>query len=73
MAAAGGALFLLSDSLIAAGLADWPRPPGHEVWIMLTHAAAQALLAAGVLGAGPPAPHPTGLVPAAAGAAAAGE
>jgi uncharacterized membrane protein YhhN len=50
-AALGGALFLLSDSLIATALADWPQLPGHEVWIMLTYAAAQALLTLAVLGA----------------------
>jgi uncharacterized membrane protein YhhN len=49
--AAGGALFLLSDTLIATGIADWPQPPGHQVLIMLTYAAAQALLAAGILAA----------------------
>jgi uncharacterized membrane protein YhhN len=53
IAAAGGALFLLSDTLIATGIADWPQPPGHDFWIMLTYLAAQALLAAGVLGTGP--------------------
>ncbi|SEO75366.1 Uncharacterized membrane protein YhhN [Actinacidiphila rubida] len=42
--AAGGLLFLLSDGLIAAGLAGWPRPPAHDLWIMLTYAAAQFCL-----------------------------
>lgn len=51
--AAGGALFLLSDTLIATGIADWPQPPGHQVLIMLTYAAAQALLTAGILAAAP--------------------
>lgn len=48
--AAGGLLFLLSDGLIAAGLADWPRPPAHDLWIMLTYAAAQFLLVRAVQG-----------------------
>ncbi|MBY8880364.1 lysoplasmalogenase [Streptomyces sp. PLK6-54] len=42
--AAGGLLFLLSDGMIAAGLADWPRPPAHDLWIMLTYAVAQFCL-----------------------------
>lgn len=49
LAGAGGALFLLSDTLIATGIADRPRPPGVDLWIMLTYLAAQALLAAGIL------------------------
>lgn len=49
LAGAGGALFLLSDSLIAAGVAEWPRPPAAELWIMLTYLAAQGLLTAGIL------------------------
>lgn len=48
-ALAGGALFLLSDSLIATGLADWPQLPAHDVWVMATYLAGQALLAVGVL------------------------
>lgn len=52
-AAAGGALFLLSDALIAAGIAEWPRLPAPDFWVMLTYIAAQALLTAGVLAAGP--------------------
>ncbi|MEU0203782.1 MULTISPECIES: lysoplasmalogenase [unclassified Streptomyces] len=47
----GGALFLLSDTLIATGVADWPQPPAPDLWIMLTYLAAQALLAGGTLGA----------------------
>ncbi|MEV1021770.1 lysoplasmalogenase [Streptomyces sp. NPDC050264] len=46
----GGALFLLSDTLIALGVADWPRLPPADFWIMLTYVAAQYLLARGVLG-----------------------
>ncbi|MFJ3079299.1 lysoplasmalogenase [Streptomyces halstedii] len=49
-AAAGGALFLLSDALIATGIADWPPLPAHDFWVMLTYLAAQYLLTVGVLG-----------------------
>ncbi|WP_063731893.1 lysoplasmalogenase [Streptomyces sp. RTd22] len=45
----GGALFLLSDGLIAAGLADWPQLPVPQFWIMATYIAAQYLLTAGLL------------------------
>ncbi|MEU9171338.1 lysoplasmalogenase [Streptomyces sp. NPDC048420] len=45
----GGALFLLSDTLIATGVADWPQLPRPELWIMLTYITAQFLLAAGTL------------------------
>ncbi|MET9360699.1 lysoplasmalogenase [Streptomyces sp. NPDC006632] len=41
----GGALFLLSDTLIATGVADWPQLPRPDFWIMLTYVGAQALLA----------------------------
>ncbi|RII18572.1 YhhN-like protein [Streptomyces sp. YIM 130001] len=60
----GGALFLLSDTLIATGLADWPQLPRPDFWVMLTYTAAQALLAHGVLravsprGDGPTTPEP---------------
>ncbi|MEU4211937.1 lysoplasmalogenase [Streptomyces sp. NPDC026206] len=46
---AGGALFLLSDTLIAGGLAGWPQAPAPQFWIMLTYLAAQSLLTYGVL------------------------
>ncbi|MCA6095403.1 lysoplasmalogenase [Streptomyces sp. SCA3-4] len=49
-AVAGGALFLLSDTLIASGLAGWPQAPAPQLWIMLTYLAAQSLLVFGVLG-----------------------
>ncbi|WP_326649051.1 lysoplasmalogenase [Streptomyces sp. NBC_01750] len=49
VARAGGALFLLSDTLIATGVAEWPQPPAPDFWIMLTYCAAQLLLATGVL------------------------
>lgn len=45
----GGALFLLSDSLIATKLAGWSELPGHEFWIMATYIVAQYLLASGTL------------------------
>ncbi|MEV7346719.1 lysoplasmalogenase [Streptomyces sp. NPDC093544] len=50
VAGVGGALFLLSDTLIATGVADWPQLPRPDFWIMLTYAAAQFLLVKGVLG-----------------------
>ncbi|MFF5443857.1 lysoplasmalogenase [Streptomyces sp. NPDC012888] len=49
----GGALFLLSDTLIATGVAEWPQLPRPDFWIMLTYLAAQYLLATGVLAARP--------------------
>ncbi|MEU8869917.1 lysoplasmalogenase [Streptomyces javensis] len=54
----GGALFMLSDTLIAAGLADWPRPPVPQFWIMATYTAAQWLLMAGATREGAPRPAP---------------
>ncbi|MEE1754795.1 lysoplasmalogenase [Streptomyces sp. SP18CS02] len=64
LAGSGGALFLLSDTLIATGVADWPQAPAPDFWIMLTYTAAQSLLTAGALARGaagatspaPPAP-----------------
>ncbi|MEU0949548.1 lysoplasmalogenase [Streptomyces canus] len=47
LAGVGGALFLLSDTLIATGVADWPQLPRPDFWIMLTYVAAQFLLASG--------------------------
>lgn len=55
----GGLLFLLSDTLIASGIAHWPQLPAAQFWIMLTYAAAQFALAGGVLrtaAAAPPSP-----------------
>lgn len=49
VAGAGGALFVLSDMLIATGVAEWPQLPRPDLWIMLTYIAAQYLLAHGVL------------------------
>ncbi|WP_031002934.1 lysoplasmalogenase [Streptomyces sp. NRRL F-5727] len=49
LAGTGGALFLLSDTLIATGIAEWPQLPVPDFWVMLTYIAAQCLLTAGVL------------------------
>ncbi|NEB01305.1 lysoplasmalogenase [Streptomyces sp. SID13726] len=49
VAGLGGALFLLSDTLIATGVADWPQLPRPDLWIMLTYVAAQFLLVSGAL------------------------
>ena len=48
-AGAGGALFLLSDTLIATDLADWPQLPAAGFWVMATYLAAQYLITDGVL------------------------
>lgn len=58
VAGAGGALFLLSDTLIATGVADWPQLPRPDLWIMLTYIAAQFLLASGTLRAPEARPGP---------------
>ncbi|UUN26139.1 lysoplasmalogenase [Streptomyces sp. FIT100] len=50
-AGAGGALFLLSDMLLATGLAEWRQPALPDFWIMLTYVAAQYLLTTGALDA----------------------
>ncbi|WP_405917467.1 lysoplasmalogenase [Streptomyces sp. NBC_00728] len=50
VAALGGALFMLSDTLIATGVADWPQLPKAAFWIMITYVVAQFLLVQGVLG-----------------------
>ncbi|MDR3079363.1 MAG: lysoplasmalogenase [Streptomyces sp.] len=49
VAGVGGALFLLSDTLIATGIAEWPQLPGPDVWVMSTYVVAQFLLARGIL------------------------
>ncbi|MEV0782185.1 lysoplasmalogenase [Streptomyces sp. NPDC050423] len=51
-AAAGGALFLISDALIATGIADRPQLPAPDFWVMLTYVAAQLLLTLGALAPG---------------------
>ncbi|TPQ19569.1 lysoplasmalogenase [Streptomyces sporangiiformans] len=48
-AALGGVLFMLSDTLIATGVAEWPQLPRPDFWIMLTYIAAQLLLVRGVM------------------------
>ncbi|WP_330269771.1 lysoplasmalogenase [Streptomyces griseorubiginosus] len=58
VAGAGGALFLLSDTLIATGVADWPQLPRPDLWIILTYIAAQFLLASGTLRAPEARPGP---------------
>ncbi|NUR72004.1 MAG: lysoplasmalogenase [Hamadaea sp.] len=45
----GGAFFVLSDTLIAVGLADHDLP-GPDIWVMVTYALAQVLLATAVIG-----------------------
>ncbi|MET8474886.1 lysoplasmalogenase [Streptomyces sp. NPDC006422] len=60
-AGVGGALFLLSDSLIATGIADWPALPRPDFWVMGTYVAAQYLLTRGVLGERAPTPVPCGV------------
>jgi uncharacterized membrane protein YhhN len=46
-AAAGGAVFLASDALLALERFAGVDLPGHEAWVMATYTSAQALLAAG--------------------------
>lgn len=46
-AAAGGALFLVSDGLLSLEKFADVHLPAHEGWVMSTYTAAQALLAAG--------------------------
>lgn len=59
VAGLGGALFLLSDTLIASGVADWSQLPRPDLWIMLTYMAAQFLLVSGTLRALEARPEPT--------------
>jgi uncharacterized membrane protein YhhN len=50
LAGVGGALFFVSDGLIALGaFADWYNPPLQGFWVMLTYITGQALISAGVL------------------------
>lgn len=60
LTAVGGAVFLVSDGLIALdAFAGWYDPPVPSFWVMATYLAGQALIAAGVLArqdAGVPAP-----------------
>jgi uncharacterized membrane protein YhhN len=43
----GGMLFLISDFLIAFGIADTWAVPGPPIWVMLTYTAAQLLIVTG--------------------------
>jgi uncharacterized membrane protein YhhN len=45
----GGALFFVSDGLIALRLAEMPQPPMPSLWIMSTYILAQYLLASGTV------------------------
>jgi len=45
--ALGGALFLVSDMMIAVGVADAATLPGPPIWVMTTYLAGQALLVTG--------------------------
>ncbi|MFE9136238.1 lysoplasmalogenase [Streptomyces sp. NPDC007355] len=49
LAGLGGGLFLLSDTLIATGVAEWPQLPAPDFWVMLTYIGAQYLLTTGAL------------------------
>jgi uncharacterized membrane protein YhhN len=48
LAGVGGAVFMLSDSLIALGQFTHLDLPLHAFWVMLTYVVGQALIAAGV-------------------------
>ncbi len=50
LAAVGGAVFLVSDALIALNaFAPWYALPAHGFWVMLTYVVGQVLLVLGVL------------------------
>lgn len=50
LTAIGGAVFFVSDGLIALdAFATWYSPPVADFWVMLTYIAGQALIAAGVV------------------------
>lgn len=51
-AALGGAVFLVSDGLIALDAFTGLAPPATSFWVMLTYVAGQGLLSAGVLARG---------------------
>jgi uncharacterized membrane protein YhhN len=65
----GGAVFLVSDGLIALdAFADWYAPPVPGFWVMATYLAGQALIVAGVVSSSwarpaPPRPSGTGAAP----------
>lgn len=46
----GGAIFMLSDALIAINAFTDLELPAHGLWVMLTYVAGQALIALGVVG-----------------------
>ncbi|MCS7477093.1 lysoplasmalogenase [Umezawaea endophytica] len=49
LVAVGGALFFVSDGLIALdAFAEWYNPPAPGFWVMLTYLSGQALIAGGV-------------------------
>lgn len=48
LAGVGGAVFMLSDALIALDAFAGVRPPADGFWVMLTYVVGQALIAAGV-------------------------
>lgn len=60
----GGAIFVLSDSLIAVRTFAELALPGHSAWVMATYIAAEVLLTVALLRA-PPRPQPTPLAVAA--------
>lgn len=69
LAAVGGAVFLVSDALIALdAFAPWYSLPVHGFWVMLTYVGGQVLLVLGVLRrdgtVGGRTARPGGLVPA---------
>ncbi|MQS40087.1 lysoplasmalogenase [Streptomyces katsurahamanus] len=49
LAGAGGALFLVSDLLIATEVAQWPQPPVPDFWVMFLYGMGQLGLTAGIL------------------------
>jgi uncharacterized membrane protein YhhN len=50
LAAVGGAVFLVSDALIALdAFAPWYALPAHDFWVMFTYVVGQVLLVLGVL------------------------
>jgi len=63
----GGAVFAVSDTLIALDAFDVWTQPHHDVWVMATYCVAQLLLVLGLqrrTQAGVPAGHHPGVVPA---------
>lgn len=50
LATAGGAVFMLSDALLAVRVFTDPDLPAHGVWVMLTYVVGQLLIVWGVLG-----------------------